>query len=163
MGSTAVLEPWDEGLGGVGSSCWGNRVFLVAELGDGAIVCVSPLSSSLLASSLIGTLRVICLLPEFERNSKFIENIEPTFCFVYSHSLVFAAKTTIVLIRAANTNREIVRNTRRKSGDGTMVKLLNCLSGLCGSSCSLVGPLRHPFLGSFSSFPFLALLGPFVV
>jgi len=104
VGSTAVLEPWDEGLGGEASSCGRDGVILVAELGNGTVVWVSPISSNLLKSSLIGALRVIRLLPKFDWYSKLIENIEPTFCFVYSHSLVFAAKTTIVLIRTANTN-----------------------------------------------------------
>jgi len=152
VGSTTVLEPWDEGVGGETSSCWGNGIVLVAELGNGMVVWVSPISSSLLRSSLIGTLRVICLLPEFDRYSKLIENIEPPFRLMYSHNLVLAAKTTIVLISAANTSQQIVRNKRGKSGDGTMVKLLETLSDLCSSSLLLVGSPRHPFLflSSFS-------------
>jgi len=152
VGSTAVSEPWDEGLGGEASACGRDWVILVAELGNGAVVWVSPISSSLLKSSLIGALRIIRLLPEFDWYSKLIENIEPTFCLVYSHSLVFAAKTTIVLIRAANTNREIVRNKRRKSGDGTVIKLLESLSDSCGSSLLLVRPLAHPIPLLSSSF-----------
>jgi len=146
VGSTAVLEPWDEGVCGEASSCWGNGVVLVAELGNGTVVWVSPISSNLLISSLIGALRIIRLLPEFDWYSKFIENIEPAFCLMYSHCLVFAAKTTIVLIRAANTNREMVRNRRRKSGDSTVIKLLESLSDSCGSSLLLVRPLAHPIL-----------------
>jgi len=153
VGSTAVLEPWDEGVGGEASSCWGNGVILVAELGNGVVVWVSPISSNLLKSSLIGALRVIRLLPELNWYSKLIENIEPTFFLVYSHSLVFAVKTTIVLIRAANTNREIVRNRRWKSGDSTMIKLLETLSDSCGSSLLLVRPLAHPIPLLSSSFP----------
>jgi len=152
VGSTAVLEPWDEGLGGEASACGRDGVILVAELGNGPVVWVSPISSNLLKSSLIGTLRIIRLLPKFDWYSKLIENIEPAFRLMYSHCLVFAAKTTIVLIRAANTNRERVRNRRRKSGDSTVVKLLESLSDSCGSSLLLVRPLAHPIPLFSSSF-----------
>jgi len=85
------------------STCWGDGIILVAEWGDWLIIGVSPLLSNLVFSSLIGTLRIICVLPKFNRYSKLIENIEPTFCLMYAHCLVFTPRTTIVLIRMAST------------------------------------------------------------
>ena len=117
--------------------------------GKRVIVWVSPLLSKFVVSSLILILWTICLFPEFDRNSKVIDKVEPTLCLMNSHVLTLALKTTIVLIRPANTNQEIVRSTRRKRGDGTVGYLLNGKGCLGASSFFLVGPLGHWLLSFF--------------